>query len=86
MHSAKQAIYDEEESSPAKIVLEGDFRNIEIVEIFEQGKRYGLVHVGAGCNLGINPDDPEHSNSANSLFRRLDAIGFAVPICGGMSH
>jgi len=68
------------------IKLDGEFRYIsELRIVVEDGKRYAYVTVGGGCNLGIDPSDP-NSNAENSFTHFLNNNGFGIPILGGMSH
>ncbi len=82
-HSPSASIYGEEENV-IKICLDGDLRKIHSFEVNES-KTEGLVTVGAGCYLGINPKD-RSSTLDNSFNKQIDDRGFALPILGTISH
>lgn len=82
-HSAPQAVFDRQ-AQEVHIKLEGELRKITVLENNTE-KGFLRVKAGAGANLGINPSDP-NSNAENSFNRVVDALGYALPILGGMSH
>jgi D-arabinono-1,4-lactone oxidase len=83
-HSTPEAVFAPEGEKAIRVKLEGDLRAIEWLDKDPVNDTITL-RVGAGCNLGIDPSDP-NSNASNSLTRQLDARGYALPILGGMSH
>ncbi|CAM6127034.1 unnamed protein product [Calypogeia fissa] len=83
-HSAPAAVFAPKGEKAVRVKLEGDLRAIEWLEQ-DPVNHTAKLRVGAGCNLGIDPSDP-NSNESNSLTRQLDAHGYALPILGGMSH
>lgn len=80
-HSVGEAVYSSDRRD-LRVILAGSLRNVEVLS---QDGGGAVVQVGGGCYLGINPADPTSSWS-NSLNGQLDAIGFALPILGGISH
>ena len=57
-----------------------DFFKNGIFQIFKEKNKeegYLLVRVGAGCNLDIDPSDPE-STADNSFNRIIDKLGYAL--------
>ena len=77
-HSAVRAVFGDEIDDVIRIELDGELR-----EIKHLGN--GLFEAGAGCNLGVNPMDP-NSNKKNSFDQHVDKLGYALPILGGLSH
>lgn len=86
-HSAPAVVF-EKSAEAAKnclhVKLEQELRSVTVIE---EDKSAGFIRlkVGAGCNMGIDPSDPQ-SNASNSLNRIADGMGYALPITGGMSH
>jgi FAD/FMN-containing dehydrogenase len=83
-HSAPPAVFALANEPCIHVKLEGELRALTVIEENKESG-YLVVRVGAGCNLGIDPSDPQ-SNAANSFNRQVDAMGYALPILGGMSH
>lgn len=83
-HSAPQAVFNRAAPNEIHVKLEGDLRKVEVLEE-NAAQGYLIVRAGAGANLGIDPSDPQ-SNAGNSFNRTVDALGYALPILGGMSH
>ena len=77
-HSVPGAVFGDAKEKVIRIRLDGELRKIQHLEA-------GLFEVGAGCNLGINPDDP-NSNEENSFNQHVDKLGYALPIMGGISQ
>lgn len=82
-HSVKESIYPDGDG--ITIRLEGDLRKLTQKEIMKGGKKYLRVRVGAGCNIGVDPDDPG-SNVSNSLAKQINDLGYALPITGGIIY
>ncbi len=83
-HSAPEAVFARKEEPCLHVKLENELRQVNVIEE-NKTEGYLLVRVGAGCNLGIDPSDP-NSNADNSFNRIVDKMGYALPILGGMSH
>ncbi len=66
--------------------LTGNFKKVEFLEegTDAQGK-YALVRVGAGCNLGVDPSNPQ-STLENSFVYQVDQAGYAASSLGGITH
>lgn len=82
-HSIPQAVFDDREHKIIHVKLEDKLREITLTVDSENG--IAKARVGAGCNLGIDPSDPD-SNEHNSFTRTIQKAGYALPILGGMSH
>jgi len=82
-HSPKASIYGENENE-IKLCLDGDLRKIDSFAI-DESKTSATVTVGAGCYLGLNPNDKK-STLENSFNKQVDDKGFALPTTGGISH
>jgi len=80
-HSVPESVYSTDKHD-VRVVLDGDLRRVTFLEKTPQ---YGIVQAGAGCYLGVNPQD--HSSTPETSFNRIiDAQGYALPILGGISH
>ena len=82
-HSPISSIYGKNEKE-IKLCLDGDFRKINTF-IIDKEKNTGVVCVGAGCYLGLNPHDKK-STWENSFNKQIHEKGFALPITGTISH
>lgn len=82
-HSPSAAIHCQSRKQ-ISISLSGELKKIHQFEPLLGGK-YALVTVGAGCNLGHNPQD-KTSTLENSFNQQIDKRGFALPTLGGISH
>lgn len=83
-HSPSTAIASTQNQSEIQCVLSGELRAIHDFRLVDDGQA-AIVKVGAGCNLGINPQDPS-STLANSFNHQIDRYGFALPTLGGITH
>jgi FAD/FMN-containing dehydrogenase len=83
-HSAPPAVLADGSQPSIHVKLGGELRRVTVVEE-NAAEGYIVVRAGAGCNLGIDPSDPE-STAENSFNRQVDRLGYALPILGGMSH
>ncbi|RIA84464.1 hypothetical protein C1645_784023 [Glomus cerebriforme] len=77
-HSVQEAIYSQNDNH-INVTLGGELRKIHSMD------EIGHVSVGAGCNLGIDPNN-EESTLENSFNFQVDQKGYALPILGGISH
>lgn len=80
-HSAPPAVFAVGDNS-VRVKLEGHLRELEWLQ---EDQTSAVVRVGAGCNLGVDPSDPD-STPQNSFNRLIDGRGYALSILGGMSH
>lgn len=78
-HSTVEAVYSPN-AGDIRVILDGELRRVEF-----ESEEPGVVKVGGGCYLGLNPVDPR-STWENSLNVQLDARGLALPLLGGISH
>lgn len=83
-HSTGGAIFGEENHDEIRINLDGDFRKVVSITP-DKSNDFAMVTVGAGCNLGVNPEDPR-STLENSFNFQVNQAGFALPTLGGISH
>ncbi len=84
-HSAPNAIFPE---SPGGVTLRlcDELRHVHCMrEAVEDGKKVAYFKIGAGCYLGHNVSDSS-STLENSACYQINALGYAFPILGGMSH
>lgn len=80
-HSPQASIFSKNDHE-VRMKLDGMLKNVDFIEKKED---YAIVEVGAGCYIGINPEDPA-SNEKNSLVYQLDQQGYALPQLGGITH
>ena len=88
-HSIDAAIYTHDSNTNTTLLLVGELRKIEHCGIDEDG--FLKVRAGAGCYLGINPQDrakneEDRSKLENSFDYTVDSWGFALPILGGITQ
>jgi hypothetical protein len=83
-HSPAPAIYNAENPHELRLILNGDLKKIDSIEP-DASQEFAIVTVGAGCNLGVNPADP-NSTLQNSFNYQIDEAGYALPTLGGISH
>ena len=81
-HSKPAAIFGDDPTTTTRIKLTGDLKSINVIS---QQPDELVVEVGAGCSLGIDGFDLM-STPENSLFRTIDALGYAFPMTGGVSE
>ena len=82
-HSVGNAIFPKD---GVTLLLTGDLRKVEIKEEKEEGgKKWLYCRIGAGCYLGINPQDP-CSGLRNSACYQLAQKGYGFPELGGIIH
>ena len=81
-HSKPAAVFGDDPSTTKRIKLSGDLKSINVIS---QTPSELVVEVGAGCTLGIDAYDLM-STPENSLFRFIDALGYAFPMTGGISE
>eukprot|EP01084_Bolivina_argentea_P253275 425373_1 len=91
-HSPVKAIFGDPNENVIRVKLESDLRKVEKLENKEfdnentdTDSNIGIFRVGCGCNLGIDPSDP-NSNEENSFNRIIEKEGFALSITGGITH
>eukprot|EP01060_Flectonema_neradi_P001649 TRINITY_DN109_c0_g1_i4.p1 TRINITY_DN109_c0_g1~~TRINITY_DN109_c0_g1_i4.p1 ORF type:complete len:600 (+),score=162.56 TRINITY_DN109_c0_g1_i4:56-1801(+) len=81
-HSKPAAVFGDDPTKTKKVKLTGDLKSINVIS---QTADELVVEVGAGCSLGIDGFDMM-STPENSLFRTVDALGYAFPMTGGVSE
>ena len=82
-HSVSDTIFPKD---GVTLLLTGDLRKVEIKEEKEEGdKKWLYCRIGAGCYLGINPQDP-CSCLQNSACYQLAQKGYGFPDLGGIIH
>ena len=83
-HSVSDAIFPKD---GVTLLLTGDLRKVEIKEEKEEGgEKWLYCRIGAGCYLGVNPQDPFCSDLQNSACYQLAQKGYGFPELGGIIH
>lgn len=84
LHSVESAIHAD---SGSNLKLVEKLSGVSLIgEGSDEHGKYGRFKVGAGCHLGFDPADRDHSTEGNSLINQIEAAGYGLPIVGGITH